>query len=91
MQKWLKLASLLKAEIEGILPRSSNIDLMDTGQSEASQTSGYLHQSTAKANLETDMEINEEMIKRDEMWSLRGKERLEQLSPTTELSITQGK
>ena len=64
---------------------------MNSGQPEASQTSGYLHQSAVEANLKTDMEIDKEMIKTDEIWSFSREGRLEQLSPTTELIITQGK
>ena len=85
------LAFLLEVEIKGTLPRSSNIDLTNSGCPEASQTLGYLHQSAVKANLETDMEIDKEMMQRDGMHSLRGKGRLEQLSPIMELVNTQGK
>ena len=71
MYKWLRLVSLLKAEIEETLPRSSNKDLTSSGWPEASQTLGYPYQSTVKANLKVDMEIDEGMMQRGRMWSLR--------------------
>ena len=39
---------------------------MSSGKQEATQTSGYPHQSAVEANLKTDMEIYEEMIKRND-------------------------
>ena len=67
MQKWLRLVSLLEAEIEGTLPRSGNKDLTSSGWLEASQTLGYLHQSAVEANLETDMEIDKGIMQRGRM------------------------
>ena len=80
MQKWQRLAFLLEVEIKGILPRSGNIDFMSSGLQGVSQTSGYLSQSAVKANLKTNMEMDEEMIRRDEMSSVSEEERLEHLS-----------
>ena len=54
-------------EVEGILLRSNNIDLISSGQQGASQTSSYLHQSAVKANLETDMEMDKEIIRREDV------------------------
>ena len=80
MQKWQRLAFLLEKEIEGSLPGNDNIDLTSSGLQGVSQTSGYLCQSVVEANLKTNMETDEEMIRRDEMSSMSGKEELEQLS-----------
>ena len=49
-------------------------NLTSSGLGGVNQTSGYLHQSAVKANLETNMEMGEEMIKRDEMLSVSEKE-----------------
>ena len=65
MQKWLRLAFHLEAEIEVILTESDNMSWISSGQQGASQTSGYLHQSTVKASLKMDMEIDEEMMRLD--------------------------
>ena len=62
-----EIGFLLKAKIEGTLPRSGNIDLINSGWPKASQTLGCPHQSTVEAYLKRGMEINEEMIKRDGM------------------------
>ena len=80
MQKWQKLAFLLKTEIEGTLPESDNINLTSSSLQGVSQTSGYLHQSAVKASLRTDTETDKEVIMRDETLSMNGKEELEQLS-----------
>ena len=78
-------------EIKGTLPGSDNIDLTSSGLQEVSQTSGYLHQRAVEANLETNMEMGEEMIRRDETSSVSGKEGLVQLSQTTGLTIALGR
>ena len=65
--------------IEGTLSGSDNIDLTNSGLQGISQTSGYLCQSTIEANLKTDRETDEEMIRRDEMSSMSEKEELEQM------------
>ena len=80
VQKWQRLAFLLEVEIKGILPRSDNIDLMSSGLWGISQTSGYLCQSAVKANLETNIEMDKERIRRDEILSVNKKKRIEQLS-----------
>ena len=59
------MVSLLEAEIKGTLPRSGNKDLTSSGWPEASQILGYPHQSTVKANLEADTEIDKGMMQRE--------------------------
>ena len=78
-------------EIEGTLPGSDNIDLTSSCLPGVSQTSGYLHQGAVQANVKTNMEMGKEMIRRDKMSSMSGKEGLEQLSQTTGLTITLGR
>ena len=73
VQKWQRLVFLLKKEIEGTLPGNNNINLTSSGLWGVSQTWGYLCQSADEANLETNIETGEEMIKRDEMSSVRKK------------------
>ena len=80
MQKSQSLVFLLKTEIKGTLPGRNNIDLTSSGLQGVNQTTGYFCQSTVKANLKTGMEIGKEMIRRDKMLSMSGKEGLEQLS-----------
>ena len=49
------------------------------------------HQSAVEANLETKMGTDGEVIRRDKMPSMKGKEELEQLSWTTGLTIALGR
>ena len=91
MQKWQRLAFLLKAEIKGTLPGSDKIILTSSSLQGVSWTSGYPCQCAVKANLETDTETDEEVIRRDETLRVNRQEELEQLSQTTGLIITLGR
>ena len=64
-------------------PRERQHPLDQLSLQGVSQTSGYLCQSAVEANLKTDMETDEEVIRGDETSTMNGKEELEQLSQTS--------